>query len=245
MKEGLWEDYDSEEEDEPYERGRITSKLELSDSDLWEVKEVLGASPDEVFDRFEGRDLEGSGYEADAAAKPKGGEMVLQGDRDISTEALAHESVHGAMMQPDASNNLFGDNQFENTLYDEFVARMAEAEIKELQVPERAIEDLRDAHSEYLQTREKYAGDVFSEEFDSLYEDVMALERTDDKEVNQEMDAVWRPYQDLREQVLAAKAAEEYKEENEVEIQEFIKPDTKLYEKTVEYIRQTEARIYD
>lgn len=243
MEEGLWEGYEEVEEDETYDRGPITSELEVSDSELWDVEEVLGASPDEALDRFELRHFESSDYEIDAAARPDGDEMVLESVRDIAPETLAHESVHGQMMQPDASNYLPGDNQFEQTIYDEFVARMAEDEIKPLNVKDEALGELKEAHEEYMDVREKYVGEVFTKEFDSLYQDVLDLERTNDKEIHQEMDKMWRPYQKLREQVLAAEAAKRYKEEKEVEINRFVKPDENLYQQTVDYIKQVEIDV--
>lgn len=225
-------------------RGEVTSELEITDSGLEEVEEALGFSPDEAFDRFDEKNFESSDYETEAAVRPDGEEMVLEGQRNISPRSLAHESVHGVMMQPDACNYLPGNNQFENTLYDEFVARMAEDEIRSLEVAEEALQELKDAHENYMEAREQYVGDVFSEEFDSLYEDVLDLERIDNTEVQKQMDELWRPYQGLREQVLAAKAAKEYRQENDVDIRDFVKPDRKLYEDAMGYIKQVETEIY-
>jgi hypothetical protein len=245
MSAGPWNSYeDNKEEFESMSsRGQVTSELEITDSQLSEVEKALGFSVDEALDEFSLKFFESSRYETDAAVRPDGGKMVLESIRDISPGVLAHESVHGRMMQPDASNYLPGDNQFEQTIYDEFVARMAEDEIKPLNVTDKALGELKDAHEQYIDTREKYVGEIFSEEFDSLYQDVLDLERTDDQDIHEEMDRMWRPYQKLREQVLAAEAAKRYKEENEVVIEEFVKPDENLYQETMAYIQQVEQDV--
>lgn len=246
MEKGLWES--KEDKDRDFEsmnsRGVVASELEITDSELSEVEETLGFSVDEAFDNFRKRRFDSGQYETEAAAKPEGNQMVLESIRDISPEVLAHESVHGKMMQPDARNYLPGNNQFEQTIYDEFVARMTEDEIKPLNVTTEALEELKDAHGEYMHAREQYTGEVFTEQFDSLYQDVLNLERTDDEDVHQEMDELWRPYQMLREQVLASEAAKRYKEQNdELDINEFVKPDESLYHDTVGYIQQVEQDV--
>lgn len=238
----VW-DNPEEQRVESLDRGPISSELEVSDSDLEEVEEILGFSVDEAFDRFEEASFETSRYQTRAAANPEGDEMVLKAVRDVSPHVLAHESVHGMMMQPEAENYLPGENQFENRLYDEFVARLAESEIRELSVDEGNLDDLRRSRAEYFDVREQYAGEELTEEFESLYDDLKQTDETTNEQVQREIDGKAFPYQEERERVLAAEAAKRYSEEKEFDLQEFIKPDEKTYREAVWYIGEVEQDV--
>jgi hypothetical protein len=245
MGSGAWYEYDREAKDivSP-DRGPVTSELEISDRDLDEVEDALGFTPDEAFDRFDEVDeFSGSEYETVAAARPEGEEVILESVRDVSPHVLAHESVHGMMMQPDVENHLPGDNGFENRVYDEFVARLAEDEVRHLSVSEGMLDDLREARTEYLQTRQEYSGEQLSEEFKSLWEDLEQTDHTLDCQVQKDIDEKLFRYQELREQVLAAEAAKRYREENDPEIRNYIKTDENLYTETVQYIKQVEQDV--
>lgn len=245
MGAGVWENYEKEQEAaEPMERGSVTSELESRDRDLREVEEALGFTPDEAFDRFEEVDDFGaSEYETRAAARAEEEDVVLEAVRDVSPHVLAHESVHGRMMQPDGENHLPGENGFENRIYDEFVARMAEDEVRDISVSPGKLDDLREARADYFQVREQYSGEQLSEEFESLWDDLEQTDHTTDHQVQKDIDEKLFRYQELREQVLAAEAASRYREDKDPEIEEYIKPNEKLYTETVEYIRQVEKDV--
>lgn len=228
---------------ESFDRGPITSELEASDREIEEVEEVLGFSVDEAFDRFDEADYQSSRYQTRAAANPEGDEMVLKAVRDVSPHVLAHESVHGMMMQPDAENYLPGENDLDQRIYDEFVARLAESELEDLSVDEGNLDDLRTARHDYLELREEYAGEGLSEEFESLYDDLKQTDETVDKELQRSIDEKLFKYQELRERVLAAEAASRYRKEKGFDLQEFIKPDEKTYRETVQYIREVEKDV--
>ncbi|MFB6174605.1 MAG: hypothetical protein ABEJ87_01350 [Candidatus Nanohalobium sp.] len=238
-----WENYETKDSQEFRSRGLVTSELETPDKGLEKVEEVLGFSPDEAFDSFKQESFTGEDYQTRAAAEPEGDKVVLKGFRDMSPHVLAHESVHGQMMQPDGENYLPGENQFENRIYDEFVARLAENEISDLRIDEGMKDDFREARAEYLATRKKYKGEQLSRQFKSLWNDLEQTDRTTDEKIQKEIDQALFPYQELREQVLAAEAAKRYSKEHQYNIKELLKPDEKLYSQTVEYIKQVENDV--
>ncbi len=241
-----WGDYSkgAEEEFLGPDRGDITSQLYISDEELGAINDVLGTEVDEAFDVFEEKEFASSEYQTEAAVLSNGGNIRLEGSRDMPPETLVHESVHGLMMEDDGSYDLPGENHFQHRLYDEFVARMAEDEISEIDVPRRTLNDLREAHDDYMATREKYSGGILTEEFQSLYDDALQTDHTTDHEAQRDIDARMQEYRGLREQVLAAEAAKRYKQETgDVDVREFIKPDENLYHSSIEYIQQVEDEV--
>lgn len=69
MDEGLWDNYKEGGEYELYDRGSITSELELNDSEFREIEDELDFSVDEVFDIYiEGEESDLVGGTTQAAA---------------------------------------------------------------------------------------------------------------------------------------------------------------------------------
>lgn len=245
--ENPWGDYKkgAEENFLGSDRGEITSQLYISDENLDEVEEVLGEEVDEAFDIFEKSTFESTMYQTEAAVRSQGDEVILEGSLDMNPETLVHESVHGLMMEENGSYDLPGEDHFQHRLYDEFVARMAEDEIVEIEVPDETLADLKEAHDEYMATRDRYAGNILSREFESLYDDALQTDHTTDHEVQRDIDSKMQKYRGLREQVLAAEAAKRYKDDNDIDVKKFIEPDENLYHRSVEYVEQVEENIME
>lgn len=241
MDEGLWENYEEDEEDEPYDRGQITSELELSDSELWEVEEILSAPPDEAFDRYrDGQESPRVGNGTRGTTGTENGEVVLESFRDISVDTLAHESVHGLMRQPDASLDLPGDNYFDHEVYEETVAILAESEISEEENSIKDLQKLKEEKENYLAIRDSEP--VLPENFSSLYGDTKAMDDVLDEKVEHIKDQR-DLYQSMRSTVLAREAANEYRSENDVDIEKLVKPDRQQYNEVMDYVERIEQNL--
>lgn len=241
MQESLWENYIDDRDEEYYDRGPITSELELSDSELGEVEEILGASPDEAFDRYrDGQESPRVGNGTKGTTGTENSEVVLESFRDISADTLVHESVHGLLRQPDAQQDLPDSNYFDHEVYEETVAILAESEIS---LEENSIEDLqrlKEERENYLSVRESEP--VLPEEFTSLYEDTEAMDNVLDEKVEHIKDQR-DLYQSMRSTILAREAANEYRNENDVDIENLVKPGEQQHNEVMGYIERIEQNL--
>lgn len=243
MQDGLWDDYEDEEQKHTYDRGPVTSELEISDSKLREVEEVLSASPDDAFDRYrDGKESPRVGNGIRGTTGTENGEVVLESFRDISAATLAHESVHGFLRQPDQNSVLPGDDYFEHELYEETVAILAESEINSQKNCTKDLRDLKKQREKYLKMREKE--DVITDDFESLYDDTLAMDNVLDEEVldlKDQRDA----YQVQRKTVLAREAANHIRTRSEVEIESLVNPDEQQYDRVMSYLTNIEKNLED
>lgn len=232
MSEGLWENYE-EEGEEHYDRGPITSELELSDSELWEVEEILGASPDEAFDEY--RNPLDTGLETGSThggTDTEGETVYLEAFRDISQATLAHESVHGLMSQPDGTVNLPGDDPWNNKLYEEFVARKAELEFKNSEIESEDLRKLARSQRIYENAKEEKGIETSAE---GLNQEVREIA---DEDV---LDAADQ-YKKKRDTLLAEEAADRH---TEYELKDLIDPDRETYNETLDYLKNIEEKIIE
>lgn len=233
MEEGLWEDYEDDEENEPYDRGPITSELELPDTELREVEEILDSSPDDAFN--EHRDPEETEIESGSThggTDTEGETVYLDAFRDISQATLAHESVHGLMNQPDGSVNLPGDDPWDALLYEEFVARKAELEFKDSEVESEDLRTLARSKRIYENAKEEKGIETNAEGLNNEVREIV------DEEV---LDAADQ-YKQKRDTLLAEEAADRH---TEYELKDLIDPDIETYNETLDYIKNVEQQIID
>lgn len=242
MEDGLWENYEDEEEHEPYDRGPITSELELSDSELWEVEADLGFSIDKVFDRYvEGNESDLVGGNTHAAAGTEGGEVVLEAFRDAPASSLAHESVHGILEQDAINASLPGDNPWDQTLYEEFVARKAESRFEEPDAAELELRALTKSRKAYEEAREEYE-DFFPDEKTDLNQEISHVEAIENPEINEEVYNKAMRYKQNRDSVLASEAARRH--EKDMDLNQLIDPEMETYRNTLQHIKNVDDQIF-
>lgn len=242
MSAGPWGNYENDETlQPPYDRGQITSELELDDSELREMEQILGHRPDEAFDRY--RDGERSpriGNGTRGTTGTENGEVVLESFRDITADTLAHESVHGFLRQPDAELDLPGEDYFDHEVYEETVAILAESEILPEENSVEDLQKLKEERENYLSIRESEP--VLPENFSSLYEDTEVMDDVLDEKVGHIKDQR-DLYQSMRSTVLARESANEYRSENSVEIEKLVKPDEQQYNEVMNYVEKIEQNL--
>lgn len=243
--EGLWNDYEekNEEFDKPYDRGPITSELEVSDKGLEKIEKELGFSIDDAFDTYkDGQNSDIVGGTTHAAAGTENGKVVLEAFRDAPLSSLAHESVHGMIEHPDTEPELPDSDPWDQTLYEEFVARKAESVFEDIEVSELELRGLSSSRKAYEQAREEYKDFLPDEELD-LNQQIKHIEAIEDPEINEELYTKADAYRDNRNTVLASEAARRYQEETD--ISELINPDRKTYQDALEHIKNVDDQIFN
>jgi len=215
-----------------YERGSVTSDLEISDSKLSRIEEKLGFSPDEAFDEYREPEEGFNHKDSHGATGTEGQTVYLEGFRDIPQSTLAHESVHGMMNQPEGSVELPGKDPWDAILYEEFVAKKAELEFKESEINEQQLRKLTKAQQIYENVKDEQ--NVSVEPKGLNYE---VGEIADEKI----LDAA-NNYKRKRQTILAEEAADRHKE---YDLGELIDPDRETYMQTVEYIKNVETQILE
>lgn len=243
MSAGPWENYGDEENMEPpYPRGPITSELEMEDSDLREIEDELGFSVDEVFDRYvEGEKSDHVGGNTHAAAGTDSGEVVLEAFRDAPASSIAHESVHGILEQETIDAELPDSEPWDQTLYEEFVARKAESRFEEIQVGELELQELAGSRKVYEEAREENS-EYFTGEKRDLNQEISNVEAIEDQEVNEELYNKALRYKNNRDSVLAMEAARRHDEDTD--ITELIDPDEETYMETLQYIKNVDDQVF-
>lgn len=223
-------------------RQMIEEELGFSQEELTDIEERAGFSLSNTFDviretAFDSVEGETTVSKGAAVTKPErtvsGVDVVLEYE-EMDAGTLAHEAAHASMMQPDGMvvSELPDDDLASQRVYGEFVAHLAEHRVDPLETGgEEAWQVLR-AEREY--------GRAVDREIEEAYE--MAV--SDEGLTAEEWDLTME-YQDVREQALAAVAAESYDEERDVATRELLSPDEELYEETMAYIENVADRIHE
>lgn len=243
MSTGSWGSYKKNNKDiESRDRGPVTSELETSSTGLREIEQVIGFSVEETFDTYRsGEKSEVVGGETHATAGTENGEVILEAFRDAPLSSLAHETVHGLIRQEDIEAELPEGEPWDQTLYEEFVARKAESNFEELHVSERELEELTHSRKAYEQARKEYT-DFFPDEKLDLNEEIAYVEAVEDPEIKEELCKKADSYKDNRNSVLVKEAARRYNED--IEISKLINPDRQTYEETLEHIKKVDDKIF-
>lgn len=244
MSSGSWNDYEeNKQEIESMGEGSVRSELELSDSDIEELEKGLGFSLDEAFDTYRsGMESDLVGGNTHAAAGTEDGEVVLEAFRDAPLSSLAHEAVHGMICQPSGETDLPGEEPWDQTLYEEFVARKAESMFESIEVSELELRELADSRKAYEDARAEYEEFLPEEEID-LNREIAHIEAIEDPDINEELYGKAKAYCDNRNSVLASEAARRY--DGDKEIEDLIDPDEETYRETLEHIKNIEDEIFD
>jgi len=244
MNVGIWENYDREEQEfeQKTERGPVTSELEASDRGLREIERELGFSLDEAFDRYvRGENSNTVGGGTHAAAGTENGEVVLEAFRDAPLSSLAHESVHGILMQSDSDAELPDGDPWDQILYEEFVARKAESKFEELNTTELELRELADSRKAYEEARQRYEEFLPDEKLD-LNQEIGYLEAIEDNEVRDDLCGKADDYRDNRNSVLAKEAAKKYK--GDKNLQDLIDPDAETYREALKHIKNVGGQVF-
>ncbi|MFB6203086.1 MAG: hypothetical protein ABEK01_01195 [Candidatus Nanohaloarchaea archaeon] len=223
----------------------ITEALDFTESGLESIERELGYGRGEflgeAFDRVERTEFErGAGSWTSAAVQMRDGDVTLLYEHDITRETMAHEGVHGKMKQPDGEVDLPGDDLYEQSVYEEFVARIAENLVGTDNVYEEEIERLREDREDYFEKREE--ADRLGD-FTGLYGDLVEIEAMDGEEGDKLYGAI-ESYQERRENVLAGVAADRYTDRHSVDVKEFIDPDEEVYREAVDFIEEVERELH-
>ena len=226
----------------------ILENTQVEKEGFKELDDVLGFSPRDSFDFSERTDLgvsesEYAISETRGTTKAKGREIGLYYDENLTLPELAHESVHGNMLQPNGKPDSFpSDNVLNQRLYGEFVARLAEGMVGDLETGNEELHMLYRSKQRYQIKREEYAGEELDEELDSLYDDFQDI-REMEKEKHEDIRPRFEEYRKTRETVLAKDAAEQYLKENDVDLNKYLNPSFELYEECIEFIKESEKTV--
>ncbi|MFB6143856.1 MAG: hypothetical protein ABEJ98_00960 [Candidatus Nanohaloarchaea archaeon] len=227
---------------------RILEDSGIGEQEFSRINDTLGFSARDSFDSARSAELgqevnQGSVSDTRATTRVVEGEVELLYSSDLRPAELAHEAVHGQMLQPNARmDGIPSDNPINQRLYGEFVARLAEGMVEPLETGNEELHALYRAKQRYLSEREKYAGEELDEELESLYRDFQqmgAVAREESRELHERFDR----YRSAREEILAKDAAEQYLEENDVELSEYMNPSYSTYSNALEFIKNSEETI--
>lgn len=243
MSAGVWDSYEkNREEVESRDRGPVTSELETSDTGLREIEQALGFSVEDAFDSYRsGEESDTVGGGTHAAAGTENGEVVLEAFRDAPLSSLAHESVHGIIRQPDTDAGLPDSEAWDQTVYEEFVARKAESQFEDLDVSEAELRKLSDSRKAYEEARDEYS-EFFPDEKLDLNQEIGYVEAIEDQEINDELYQKADTYREDRNSVLAKEAARRHDED--IEVSELVNPDPETYQETLQHIKNVDDKVF-
>ncbi|MFB6207960.1 MAG: hypothetical protein ABEJ69_01275 [Candidatus Nanohaloarchaea archaeon] len=210
-----------------------------------EVERETGLSVEEAFDEFDQRDFSaetrGNTLESTRARTfLDDGVVSLEYMGDLTARELAHETVHGEMLQAgDLGERLPGDDLFDMKLYGEFAANLAEVEVDDPGPDFGGIMALISTRSAYKEAREDAAGQGLTS--GGLFQEYLEAR---EKGMQQFREAILE-YQDVRENVVAQQAAREYARENDYDLENYLEPDEQLFHDTVDYVKNFEQELLD
>ncbi|MFB6175490.1 MAG: hypothetical protein ABEJ87_06000 [Candidatus Nanohalobium sp.] len=224
----------------------------LTEEDEQLVEDAIGITPSEVIDRVEPGAIDEE-VEVDEVTNTKdtsknkvdliNGEKVLITAGELQPENLAHETVHAEMIDYENKGiDLYGDNLFDQRLYAEFAAHAAQDILGEVNVDGGEKMTYTLTRLNFLEKQEEAVEHGLPDE-GGLYEQLISADEIEDDQVKEDFKAALHKYRDSREQTLAAYAASQYREENDVDIQEIINPDRETYNEIVNYIKESEEEL--
>lgn len=224
----------------------------LTEEDEQLVEDAIGINPSEVIDRVEPGALDEE-VEVDEVTGTKDtsknkidlidGEKVLKTAGELQPDNLAHETVHAEMIDYENEGiDLYGENKVDQRLYTEFAAHTAQDIVGDVDVDGGEKVSYAVTKMRYNEVREEALEEGLPEE-DSLYQQFLSTDQIEDDKVQEKFEKALRNYRHSREQTLAAYAASQYREENDVDIQEVINPDRETYNEIVNYIKESEDEL--
>ncbi len=224
----------------------------LTEEDEELVEDAIGITPSEVIDRVEPGAIDEE-VEVDEVTGTKDtsknkvdlieGEKVLMTAGEMAPEDLAHETVHAEMIDYENEGiDLYGEDLLDQRLYAEFAAHTAQDIVGDVSVGGGEKMNYTFNRARFNEVREK-AEEYGLPEDQSLYNQLLSADEIEHDRVREEFKKALDNYRDAREQTLAAYAASQYWEENDVDIQEIINPDRETYNEIVDYIKDSEEEL--
>ncbi len=224
----------------------------LTEDDEQLVEDAIGINPSETIDRVEPGGLDEE-VTVDEVTNTKdtsknkveliNGEKVLVTAGELQPENLAHESVHAEMIDYENEGiDLYGEDLFDQRLYAEFAAHTAQDIVGGVKVSGSEKMSYVAERLRYKRLRDEAVENGLPDK-DTLYEEAGALNQIENGRVAEEFKKALKKYVGSREQTLAAYAASQYREENDVDMQEIINPDRETYDEIVNYIKESEEEL--
>lgn len=137
---------------------------------------------------------------------------------------------------------LFGEDKFDWRLYADFAAYMAQDMVGSVDIGGGDKIEYFVSRKAYIDAQEE-AVESGLPDVDSLYQEFLEVDQIEDERVKQGFLERLHDYRDSREQTLAAYAAKNFRDEEDVGLQEIINPDQQTYDEVIQYIKQSEKGL--
>lgn len=224
----------------------------LKQKDIELVENAIGINPVEAIDRVESGALqEGNKVNQNTSVETESknkvdlinGEKVLQTTGELEPENLAHETVHADMIDYSHEGiNIYGNDLLDQRLYAEFAAHTAQDIIGNVDVGGGDKMSYALSYMQFNEVKEQALEDGLPDE-DRLFDQYMARGQIQSSSLEDRFTEAAESYIESREQTLAAYAASQYREENNIDVQEVINPDEETYNEIVSYIKESEEDL--